>query len=218
MKKSRGITLIALVITIIILLILAGITIGTLGGENGLFARAKQARQNTLDAQENENIVLADYENKIDEIIDGHRDVEEVSETVLGIPTTKGKGTEQDPYIIVDGMQLKAITVLQNTEGIYIKLGKDIDLSNICYSVDGTAANHVSWSPIGSEENKFQGTFDGAGYSINNLYINTTYANQGLFAYLGDKGKIQNVTINGNIKTSNTGSGVVRRNCQCELW
>ncbi len=40
--KSReyGITLVALIITIIILLILAGITIGTLTGENGLFTRA----------------------------------------------------------------------------------------------------------------------------------------------------------------------------------
>ena len=50
-KYQRGITLVALVITIIILLILAGIAIASLTGENGLFARARQARQNTLDAQ-----------------------------------------------------------------------------------------------------------------------------------------------------------------------
>ena len=43
-QKNKGITLIALVVTIIILLILAGITIATLTGENGLFARAKQAQ------------------------------------------------------------------------------------------------------------------------------------------------------------------------------
>ncbi len=40
MKKSiRGITLIALVITIIVLLILAGVTIATLTGENGLLRK-----------------------------------------------------------------------------------------------------------------------------------------------------------------------------------
>ena len=47
MKKTtnnRGITLIALVITIIILLILSSVTIATLTGENGLFARTKQAK------------------------------------------------------------------------------------------------------------------------------------------------------------------------------
>ena len=43
-QNEKGITLIALVVTIIILIILAGITIATLTGENGLFARAKEAK------------------------------------------------------------------------------------------------------------------------------------------------------------------------------
>lgn len=42
--KDNGITLIALVVTIIILLILAGITIGMVAGENGLIQRAKDAK------------------------------------------------------------------------------------------------------------------------------------------------------------------------------
>ena len=41
LKKNEAITLVALIVTIIMLLILAGITIATLGGENGLFARVK---------------------------------------------------------------------------------------------------------------------------------------------------------------------------------
>ena len=52
--KEKGITLVALVITIIILLILAAIAIASLTGENGLFARARQAREETLTAQEDE--------------------------------------------------------------------------------------------------------------------------------------------------------------------
>lgn len=40
MKRTRGITLIALVITIIILLILAGITISALTGENGILRKS----------------------------------------------------------------------------------------------------------------------------------------------------------------------------------
>ena len=42
-KNARGITLIALVITIIVLLILAGVTINALSGENGILKRATQA-------------------------------------------------------------------------------------------------------------------------------------------------------------------------------
>lgn len=41
LKKNEGITLIALVITIIVLLILAGITISTITGENGILTRSK---------------------------------------------------------------------------------------------------------------------------------------------------------------------------------
>ncbi len=49
-KNEKGITLIALVITIIILLILAGITIATLTGENGILSKASTAKGRTNDS------------------------------------------------------------------------------------------------------------------------------------------------------------------------
>ena len=64
-KTNKGITLVALVITVIILLILAGIVISSLTGDNGLFKRAKEARQNTLDAQNKEKVTLEGYEDTI---------------------------------------------------------------------------------------------------------------------------------------------------------
>ena len=77
--REKGITLVALVITIIILLILAGITITQLTGDNGLFARAKEAKNNTIDSQKTENITIADYENKIDETVNGSRETITIS-------------------------------------------------------------------------------------------------------------------------------------------
>lgn len=68
-KKERAITLIALIITIILLLILASVAIVTLTGNNGLFIRAKQAKKNTVDAQEQENITLAGYEEQISKYV-----------------------------------------------------------------------------------------------------------------------------------------------------
>ena len=53
-KKQKGITLIALVITIIVLLILAGVSIATLTGNNGILTRANEAKTETEDAEENE--------------------------------------------------------------------------------------------------------------------------------------------------------------------
>ena len=52
-KENKGITLVALVITIIILLILAGITISSLTN-TGLFEKAKEAKEKTANATENQ--------------------------------------------------------------------------------------------------------------------------------------------------------------------
>ena len=58
MKNQKGITLIALVITIIVLLILAGVSIAMLTGENGLLNRASGANAETVKAEVKEKINL----------------------------------------------------------------------------------------------------------------------------------------------------------------
>ena len=58
MKNQKGITLVALVITIIILIILAGISVSTLIGENGIITKAKEAKQNIMLAGEAEALQL----------------------------------------------------------------------------------------------------------------------------------------------------------------
>ena len=68
-KKERGITLIALVITIIVLLILAGVTIAALSGENGILIRATEARDKTVEAQKQEEQDLEEMEDFINESI-----------------------------------------------------------------------------------------------------------------------------------------------------
>ena len=69
MKNEVGITLVALIVTIIILLILAGISIQGLT-QTGLFEKANQSKRTTENSQEEENIILGSYENKINEIVD----------------------------------------------------------------------------------------------------------------------------------------------------
>ena len=59
LKESKGITLIALVITIIVLLILAGVTIATLTGNNGILGKANDAKTQTEQAKEDENLKIA---------------------------------------------------------------------------------------------------------------------------------------------------------------
>ena len=77
-KNIKGITLIALVITIVVLLILAGISISALT-QTGLFEKTKQAEQKYENAQVEENITLASYENEIDDTLKGSRDTVTIS-------------------------------------------------------------------------------------------------------------------------------------------
>lgn len=68
MKEQKGITLVALVITIIILLILAGISIATLQNTD-LFGQAQRAANETKNAAANEANILNEYSNAINEYL-----------------------------------------------------------------------------------------------------------------------------------------------------
>ena len=57
-KRNKGITLIALVVTIIVLLILAGVSINMLTGQNGILNRASEAKEKTENAQTEELVEL----------------------------------------------------------------------------------------------------------------------------------------------------------------
>ena len=74
-KNNGGITLVALVVTIVILIILAGISIMGIT-QTGIFNKAKIAKEKYESAQEKENETLTDYDNKMNEIADisGSRD------------------------------------------------------------------------------------------------------------------------------------------------
>ena len=58
-KKDKGITLIALVISLIVLLILASVTIAALSGNNGILTKAKEAKEKTEIGEEKEVVELA---------------------------------------------------------------------------------------------------------------------------------------------------------------
>lgn len=315
-KMTKGITLIALVITIIILLILAGITIMQLIGENSLMARAKEAKQKETEAEIRETVQLMLYEyqlekvnngelklleylnrkkdeGKLDSVLDNNDGTIQVTtrgysvkiseseqriielsnlemdligtyeiksyngntvKLLIKITNKNGKintikcpdgnilefdgtkGTEEFYWDVIDGekydfivatngvnkvctIQTQGMTKINsieiknlrdfkefqtlvnagyNFENKKISLKSDLDLSNICYKVDGTVENDISWTPIGSETNPFKGMFDGEGHTINNLYINKTEDEQGLFGYASD-GKISDIIIKGKI-------------------
>ena len=59
LKQQKGVTLVALVITIIVLLILAGVSIAMLTGDNGVLTKAKSSQSETVRAEAKEKVSLA---------------------------------------------------------------------------------------------------------------------------------------------------------------
>ena len=92
-KEIKGITLVALVVTIIILLILAGVAINFTIGEDGIFRKAQDATKIYKNAQKNEMISLEEISNYIDDVnkgnIDSGEDEEEIKVNIPNKPRLK---------------------------------------------------------------------------------------------------------------------------------
>ena len=116
---------------------------------------------------------------------------------------SSGQGTQADPYIISTGAELAFLSQKVNSgesyKGKYFRLAKNISLNN------------KAFTPIGSKNNKFEGTFDGNGYVIRDFSITATETYVGLFGYT--TGTIQNLgvkgTINVSVTTSNAHAGLI---------
>ena len=113
MRKNKGITLVALVVTIVVLLILAAVSINLVLGQNGLIANAKEAREKSKNATDEEsqlvNGTIPDY----------------IAEQVNGTAGGSGNGgngestnlpttTETKPYMPGDTFTVVAGTTLDN--------------------------------------------------------------------------------------------------------
>ena len=88
-NKDKGITLIALVVTIIVLLILAGISISMLTGQNGILTRAAESKVKTEEAEKQENERMQGYEDVIDQYA-GNSNQDNLPASAVG----QAKGTQ----------------------------------------------------------------------------------------------------------------------------
>ena len=71
MKNNKGITLVALVVTIVVLLILAGVSINLVLGNNGIIAKAKDAETKSAEASQNDLIGMNELAQQLEEQING---------------------------------------------------------------------------------------------------------------------------------------------------
>ena len=106
MKQNKGITLIALVVTIVVLLILAGTTIAMLTGDNGIIARAAKAKEETDKAASEEE---AGLQRTLQEIasrvpsVEGYNDIKKVNSPKLAEGMIPVKwNTSKNVWVVCD--------------------------------------------------------------------------------------------------------------------
>lgn len=114
-----------------------------------------------------------------------------------------GAGTVDDPYKISTGAELAYLAEKVNGgesySGNYFKLTSDIRLNADDVPTAGDSLN--SWTSIGNAmREKFQGTFDGDGHTVEGLYINEKKTLRGLFGI--SAGTVKNLIVTGVIKNN----------------
>lgn len=219
-KNKKGITLVALVITMVILLILAGISISSLSN-TGIYGKAKEAQKVSENAEKEQKNILSEYE---DEIYNNAStsNVEKVSDSKPGeLEIDESNPNEYTINSIEDLVFFSYDVRNGNTyEGKTVKLGQDLDFKSSKSYVNSHRTDYEKYGysgdlkqtletsgfePIGVYEddtwdfnNSFAGTFDGNGKAIYNLKIekeineNKIYA-IGLFAV--NKGILRNIKL-----------------------
>lgn len=125
-----------------------------------------------------------------------------------------GKGTEAEPFILKTADHLAWFRDYVNAgkTSACAKIADDveaIDMSTVCHKADAEKqVAELSWTPIGSK--KYQGTFDGNGKTIRNLFISSTSNEIGFFGCAADC-RIKNITFdNAKVKgNDNCSTGIL---------
>ena len=127
-----------------------------------------------------------------------------------------GNGTEAEPFMLKTADHLAWFRDYVNVgkTSACAKIADDveeIDMSTVCHEADAEKqVAELSWTPIGNYSKQYQGTFDGNGKTIRNLFISSTSDEIGFFGYAADC-RIKNITFdNAKVKgNDNSSTGIL---------
>ena len=148
-KRQNGITLVALVITIIILLILATISIQSLTN-TGLFAKAQEAKEKTKNAEENQVKTLNEYEDELNKYISGNvkTPIKKVTDNIGSVLSTTDNTELEDAYgnkiVVPAGFKI----VSNNDTNNATTVDKGIVIEDTTSAA--TAGSQFVWIPVGT--------------------------------------------------------------------
>ena len=207
MRKNKGITLVALVVTIVVLLILAGVSINLVLGNNGIIAKAKDAKTKSAEASENDLKGMNGLVSEMEGALAGNGGAggsgagtkvpaEATAETAPYFPDntfTKKEGTIDTGLVIQDASGNEYVwVVVPRTTAVYAttELGKttftDADYTSIendLKEYTKTYRGSTSYSDVYYPDDKNVGWFaDATAYNnLKNSMLKSVYENGGFY-------------------------------------
>ena len=221
-KEMKGITLVALVVTIVVLLILAGVSINLVLGDNGIITKAKEAQRKSAEASQNDLIGMNELAQQLEEQINGS--------------TGSGNGGKPEPetvpYLPSDDFHYDTSTsvdtglVIQDANGneyVWVVVPKSLysnknynsnnakkpssstDYANIEYCLQqytATYRGNTDFSDVYYTDDKNVGWFaDATAYNnLKNSMLKSVYENGGFYVGRYEAG----IETTGTNRTSNT--------------
>ena len=166
-KQEKGITLIALVVTIIIMLILAGVSIKLAIDNNGVIENAKEAKDQYEQAQANDESGLNDLSSELRRQLDANRNNNSGSggsgSTIDGVPIPEG-------YYYVGGTKAKGLVISDNVADKELDKGKE----NVRRDLAG---NQWVWVPVETPSSLYTTVTDGVALTGSTGVKTTKYTN-----------------------------------------
>ena len=222
MKNNKGITLVALVVTIVVLLILAGVSINLVLGDNGIIAKAQEAKTKQAEASENDLKGMNGLVSEMEGALAGNGGAggsgtgtkvpaEATAETAPYFPDntfTKKEGTIDTGLVIKDANENEYVwVVVPRTTTVYATtgLGKttftDADYTSIendLKEYTKTYRGSTSYSDVYYPDDKNVGWFaDATVYNnLKNSMLKSVYENGGFYVGRYEAGITENRTSN----------------------
>ena len=158
-KEMKGITLVALVVTIVVLLILAGVSINLVLGNNGIIAKAKEAETKSAKASENDLTGMSNLEDEMEKQLGIYDPLKKIPTKTLeeaksDFVKEKTKVVFSDGNVIVpEGFKIADVTVSKVQDGVVIE---DKDENQFVWVPVATIANYKrsAYSPQVATEEK----------------------------------------------------------------
>ena len=221
LKNIKGITLVALVVTIVVLLILAGVSINLVLGNNGIIVKAREAQKKSAEASQNDLIGMNELTQQLEGVLNENgggntgesgTDIkvpaEATAETAPYFPDNtfaKKEGTIDTGLVIQDAKGNEYVwVVVPRTTAVYATtgLGKttftDADYINIETDLKNYTSiyrNGTNYSDIWYADDKNEGWLSETEYkALKNKMLKSVYENGGFYVGRYEAGIIENRT------------------------